>query len=409
MSLKYERVVKEDLNLGYGTTSVTMPAGGTTTGTKIGLHTFSGQVNVTDFGAKGDGVTDDYAAIVAAKAAMPSNGTIVFPPGTYAYNTSLNLLGTNLKLYGPGAILYFRGSGVAVNMVGTSATYGAGMEGLTIRGTSNCTKGLVVDYVRHGRFVDVSVQDVATTGIELLHAVDNVFENPRVSASERAFLVTPVTGLSLGSVSAGTLANGNTIINPMMDGVSSVGIALWAGSANTILGGHATGAGTGVLVYAGTQNTLQGIQGSGNSSYDFSIYATHTTLTACYGASQTAASLLLQVGARQTTVIDCAFYSIDLMAGTYSTSLINTSYAYGGAGTFINNGTNTLILNGYNATTSLPQDTTIPGPWVIGDSGGYVAFYGGTPIQQQTLATGAGKTVDNVITALQAIGLVKQS
>lgn len=38
-----------------------------------------------------------------------------------------------------------------------------------------------------------------------------------------------------------------------------------------------------------------------------------------------------------------------------------------------------------------------------------VGFYGVTPISRATLATGAGATVDNVITALQNLGLVKQS
>lgn len=40
---------------------------------------------------------------------------------------------------------------------------------------------------------------------------------------------------------------------------------------------------------------------------------------------------------------------------------------------------------------------------------GSVGFYGTVPIAQQVLATGTGKTVDNVITALQALGLVKQA
>lgn len=38
-----------------------------------------------------------------------------------------------------------------------------------------------------------------------------------------------------------------------------------------------------------------------------------------------------------------------------------------------------------------------------------IGFYGSTPIAQAVLATGAGATVDNVITALQNLGLVKQS
>jgi len=38
-----------------------------------------------------------------------------------------------------------------------------------------------------------------------------------------------------------------------------------------------------------------------------------------------------------------------------------------------------------------------------------MGFHGVTPVARQVLATGAGHTVDDVITALQALGLVKQS
>lgn len=38
-----------------------------------------------------------------------------------------------------------------------------------------------------------------------------------------------------------------------------------------------------------------------------------------------------------------------------------------------------------------------------------IGFWGQTPVAQQVLATGAGATVDNVISALQSIGLFKQS
>jgi hypothetical protein len=45
----------------------------------------------------------------------------------------------------------------------------------------------------------------------------------------------------------------------------------------------------------------------------------------------------------------------------------------------------------------------------FGSSSATIGFYGATPTACQVLATGAGKTVDNVISALQALGLVKQS
>jgi hypothetical protein len=47
-------------------------------------------VNVTDFGATGDGLTNDYAAILAADTAATANGNfLVFPSGNYVINTSI--------------------------------------------------------------------------------------------------------------------------------------------------------------------------------------------------------------------------------------------------------------------------------------------------------------------------------
>lgn len=40
-AVKYERIVEEDLNLGIGTVDVTMPAGGTAVGHRIGPQTFT--------------------------------------------------------------------------------------------------------------------------------------------------------------------------------------------------------------------------------------------------------------------------------------------------------------------------------------------------------------------------------
>lgn len=45
----------------------------------------------------------------------------------------------------------------------------------------------------------------------------------------------------------------------------------------------------------------------------------------------------------------------------------------------------------------------------FGGTSSKISFYGVTPIVRQVLATGASATVDDVITALQNLGLVKQS
>jgi hypothetical protein len=95
-------------------------------------------VSVKDFGAVGDGVTDDTAAIQAAVAALSPDGTLVFPYGTYAAtqititkslhisllgtlkristatNTDwvLELAGNNSSISGGGTISWNEGQGV---------------------------------------------------------------------------------------------------------------------------------------------------------------------------------------------------------------------------------------------------------------------------------------------------------
>lgn len=61
-------------------------------------------ISVKDFGAVGDGVTDDRAAIVLALAAA-KNSALYFPAGTYLISNSISLDSTytNMRLFGDGA------------------------------------------------------------------------------------------------------------------------------------------------------------------------------------------------------------------------------------------------------------------------------------------------------------------
>lgn len=86
MAVPYERIVSEDFNLGHGDVEVTMPGGGTATGSKVGIHTFLPYTfNVRDFGATGDGTTNDTTAVQAAldAAEAAGGGTVFVPIGTY--------------------------------------------------------------------------------------------------------------------------------------------------------------------------------------------------------------------------------------------------------------------------------------------------------------------------------------
>ena len=96
----------------------------------------SGEVyNVKEFGAKGDGTTDDTSAIQAAiTAAAATGGRVVFPPGVYLVS---NLTGaSNVQLWGAGA----SATTVSTNNVeGTTLRFKSGSSGDMIKfeGKSN--------------------------------------------------------------------------------------------------------------------------------------------------------------------------------------------------------------------------------------------------------------------------------
>ena len=107
MAVVREKVVKEDLELGYGTVQITDPTdptGAKLTGNKVGLHSFAGACfNVKDSGATGDGVTDDATAIQAAiDLAEAAGGIVYFPEGNYLIGTELTVGAANVQVVGSG-------------------------------------------------------------------------------------------------------------------------------------------------------------------------------------------------------------------------------------------------------------------------------------------------------------------
>lgn len=132
--------------------------------------------NVMGFGAKGDGVTDDYSAIQAAiNAAVNAGGGIVFfpPGGTYLVNIGLVIDGDNIYLFGKGATLLFDGSNsIAVDFCKSgSYIFNGGIDGLNIQKVSeewatDTSIGLRLYNVQEGFLTDFSVQDF-TTGLKL--------------------------------------------------------------------------------------------------------------------------------------------------------------------------------------------------------------------------------------------------
>jgi hypothetical protein len=101
--------------------------------TRVPYSMTDGPVNVQAYGAKGDGVTDDTAAIQAAINALPAYGELVFPSGTYKTNGVIQVTAANRRI----------NFGTATFLVGDTGTSGtltnssSGKIGFLFKNASN--------------------------------------------------------------------------------------------------------------------------------------------------------------------------------------------------------------------------------------------------------------------------------
>lgn len=204
MSIPYEKAVAEDLNLGHGTTSVTNPAGGSLTGSKIGAHTFFGEsyLNAADFsgGDIGEKVNTAIAALTnntgtidgrSFRGSQPlttmiadGGKTVAILLGDVRLSSSLatafTLSGNGSSLIGIGAsttdtthgtVITHTGTGACIQLGSTSdGTECPNLAGFRIVGSSAGSHGIKA-YSRLGVFEQLIISGytgASAKGIELI-------------------------------------------------------------------------------------------------------------------------------------------------------------------------------------------------------------------------------------------------
>lgn len=119
---------------------------------KFGISHDIKYINVKDYGAKGDGSTNDYVAITAAITAVVAGlgGVVYFPTGVYKFGTAITFpVDWPVELRGAGmdsTILSYSGAGNGISMIGASghAVQKSKICDMRITGNASAGNGIIL-------------------------------------------------------------------------------------------------------------------------------------------------------------------------------------------------------------------------------------------------------------------------
>lgn len=184
-------------------------------------------INVNDFGATGNGTTDDTAAIQAAISSLPSTGGVLnFPSLNYKISSTLTIGNgsssaastTNaVFLVGNGGGGPFGASGTTLTWAGASggtmvkfsgAMIGGGMQGnWIINGSGTAANGLIVNHIAGGDFGNITIKNC--TGI-FCNLTSQTTTDPYGGCRNNQFKSITIPSLPTGST--GLILSGITTI-----------------------------------------------------------------------------------------------------------------------------------------------------------------------------------------------------
>jgi hypothetical protein len=405
-----------DGNVGFFATTPVAQQTGVSPGKALenfGLATaLSRTFNVKDFGAVGNGTTNDAAAIQAAidaASAVATGATVEFPPGFYKINTGLTLTAPNVRLVGLGgpghmgisgsfsgrsyatAVIHSDTAGLVLLTIGTTATTdwrGPTIENLTFNdssaGNSTIAGAILVQRMNNGVIRNCGFNRIsAGYGIK----TNATSGNPQYWTIERANMLACLTGIDMRSPSSDWV-----IRDCVIWGAGSSGPGVVAGSFGMRLNGTAKVFGTSVqyndieIEVGGDHNQLIGC-----------------TIEAAGANTAPAPSVGVDVISGANNVVDVE------AANTHLYTVNPVRIAAAATGTVVRNYRATgapavpIADSGVNTShTSLPAGNKFAGN---------MGFYGTPPIAKPTVtgSRSGNAALASLLTQLAALGLVTDS
>jgi hypothetical protein len=232
---------------------------GTLTGQELDLTGLGagelGIFNVKDYGATGDGTTDDTVAVQAAITAATVNGGIVWlPPGTYSCDPLTYYY--NVSIYGSGrqiSIIQSRSAGSLLSIDSTGYWASSKLQDFTLDGNNVGTTGLDVTANGYTTFSKIDVENFTGRGAYLHQLLIGRFYDCHFNDNN--------IGVE-GIINGAHAANLNSFINCLFSDNTSLGFKWSGGDVITLIGcsleknGTTADGSTGGLYYAGLFNAL---------------------------------------------------------------------------------------------------------------------------------------------------------
>lgn len=181
-------------------------------------------VNVKDYGATGDGTTNDSAAISSARAALTNRSTLYFPPGKYRITSTFGDFSSlsYITVTGEGAEIYNDTGAAGLNtFVFDSTCSNVQVTGLRLTGTSTVRgNGIHIRmYCSDSSITNCYIQGCSDFGIHVANTGSTWSQN--VVVANNIIEGTLGDGIHIGNVTD-CVVTGNTITSTGDDGIGII-------------------------------------------------------------------------------------------------------------------------------------------------------------------------------------------